>query len=85
MPDSKLSVNFSNFQPSCTAAKLDIAFHHRVQVADPYLDGEDEVGEDRKEVPRLEAHQEEEDSCCSWCEEDGEPEGIGRSRPQSFL
>ena len=50
-----------------------------------YLDGEDEVEVDRLEVQRLEDPQVEEDSCCSWCVEDGEAEGIGQSRPQSFL
>ena len=72
MLDNKLSVNFSNFLPSCAAAKLDIPFHVS------YLDGEGEVEGDLLEVPRLEDRQvEEEDSCCSYCEEGGEAEGIG--------
>jgi len=42
------------------------------------LDGEGEVEGDLLEVPRLEDRQvEEEDSCCSYCEEGGEAEGIG--------
>lgn len=51
----------------------------------PCLDGGDEVEVDRMEVQRMEDHQVLEDSCCSWCVEDGEAEGIGQSRPQSFL
>ena len=71
MLDNKLSVNFSNFLPSCAAAKLDIPFHVS------YLDGEGEVEVDLMEVQRMEAHQVEEDSCCSCCVEDVEAGGIG--------
>jgi len=49
------------------------------------LDGGDEVEVDQMEVQRMEDPRVEEDSCCSWCVEDGEAEGIGQSRPQSFL
>ena len=72
MLDSKLSVNFSNFLASCSAAKLDIPFHVS------YLDDEGEEEGDLLEVLRLEDRLvEEEDSCCSYCEEGGEAEGIG--------